>query len=157
MTTSSIHSSSRHASLIHDEAELKEILSDGVVYINDLKAILVSERDALERRDTAQLEDAAGSKLTVAKNLSMFDFFRTEIEELAANDSGSVSDAWNQFRSIAKECDELNRTNGAIIRARHEQVVTGLSLLQGRDRDAETYSSKGSASAASGRRKITQA
>jgi flagellar biosynthesis/type III secretory pathway chaperone len=140
-----------------DQAELKEILSDGLGYVGNLKKALIEERDALENRDTELLASTAQSKETLAKNLAMFDFFRTDIENFARHDNGAVLDAWNEFQAIARDCDSLNRTNGAIIRARHDQISTGLSLLQGRDRSSDTYSPSGATAAASGRRSLTEA
>lgn len=142
--------------LKQDRSELKEILSDGIDYINGLKAVLVEERDALERRDSTLLESSAKTKETLAKNLAMFDFFRDDIATLAANDNGEISDSWQTFQSIARDCDELNQTNGLIIRSRHQQVLTGLAVLQGRDGSAETYTSSGSAAATAGKRKLTE-
>lgn len=138
-------------------AELKDILSDGLEYITSLKAVLVEERGALENRDTVLLETTSKSKETLAKNLAMFDFFRADIESLATSDDRSIFDAWHNFQSIARDCDALNRTNGAIIRARHDQVLTGLSVLQGRERDSDTYSSSGSTVGSAGRRSLTEA
>lgn len=140
-----------------DKSELKEILSNGMEYVQDLKAVLVEEREALERRDTKLLEEAAKSKQTLAKNLAMFDFFRADIKTFAEDESGSILDCWSQFQTVARDCDELNRTNGAIIRSRHEQVLAGLSLLQGRENDANTYTSTGSSAGSSGRRTLTEA
>ncbi|MDH3748939.1 MAG: flagellar protein FlgN [Gammaproteobacteria bacterium] len=137
-------------------SELEEVLSDGIEFVHDLKAVLVQEREALERRDTKLLEEAAKTKQTLAKNLAMFDFFRADIETLAENESGPFSDSWTKFQSVARDCDELNRTNGAIIRSRHEQVLAGLSLLQGREQYADTYTSNGAAEGSPGRRKLTE-
>jgi len=140
-----------------DQAELKEILSDGRGYVGDLKEALIEERDALENRDTELLASTAQSKETLARNLAMFDFFRADIENLARQDNGAILDAWNEFQAIARDCDSLNKTNGAIIRARHDQISTGLSLLQGRDQNSNTYTPSGSTAASSGRRSLTEA
>lgn len=141
----------------HDKAELAAILSDGFGYLTELKAVLIEERGALEDRDTGLIESTAKSKETLAKNLAMFDFYRAEIESLAAENDSAIADSWNEFQSVARDCDRLNRTNGAIIRARHDQVTTGLSLLQGRERNTDTYTSKGTTRASAGRRSITEA
>jgi flagellar biosynthesis/type III secretory pathway chaperone len=140
-----------------DPAELREILSDGLGYVGDLRKALIDERAALEHRDTAALETTAKSKQTLAKNLAMFDFFRADIEVFAREQNGPVLDAWNEFQSIARDCDTLNKSNGAIIRARYDQLSTGLSLLQGRDRNSGTYSPSGASVDSSGRRSLTEA
>lgn len=140
-----------------DKSELEEILSDGLSYVGDLKTALIEERDALESRNTELLETTAQSKQTLAKNLAMFDFFRADIESFANEQDGSTLEAWNEFQSIARDCDELNKTNGAIIRTRYDQLAAGLSLLQGRDRNTDTYTPSGSTAASSGRRSLTQA
>jgi flagellar biosynthesis/type III secretory pathway chaperone len=140
-----------------DQTELKEILSDGLGYVGDLKATLIEERGALENRDMSLLEATAQSKQTLAKNLAMFDFFRADIEGFAKKHNGAILDAWNEFQSIARDCDSLNKTNGAIIRARRDQISTGLSLLQGRDTQSDTYTPSGSAAPSTGRRSLTEA
>jgi flagellar biosynthesis/type III secretory pathway chaperone len=140
-----------------DQSELEEILSDGLGYVGDLKSALIEERNALENRDTTILETTAKSKQTLAKNLAMFDFFRADIESLAKERNGSILDDWNKFQTIARDCDAMNKTNGAIIRARYDQLATGLSLLQGRDTNANTYTPSGSTVAATGRRSLTEA
>lgn len=142
---------------VKDGAELKEILSDGLGYVGALKTVLIEEREALEHRDAALLESTAQSKQTLTKNLAMFDFFRADIESYAREQDGAILEAWNQFASIARDCYKLNKTNGAIIRARYDQVATGLSLLQGRDKNSDTYTPSGSTISASGRRALTEA
>jgi flagellar biosynthesis/type III secretory pathway chaperone len=142
---------------VKDGAELKEILSDGLSYVGDLKTALIEERNALEHRDAALLESTAQSKQTLAKNLAMFEFFRADIESYAKEQDGEILEAWNQFVSTARDCDKLNKANGAIIRARYDQVATGLSLLQGRDKNSDTYTPSGSTVTASGRRALTEA
>jgi flagellar biosynthesis/type III secretory pathway chaperone len=140
-----------------DKTELEEILSDALGYVGDLKSALIEEREALENRDTAHLETTAKSKQTLARNLAMFDFFRADIESFAKKQDGSILDAWNEFQAIARDCGSLNKTNGAIIRARHDQLATGLALLQGRDKNSNTYTPSGSTVAPSGRRSLTEA
>ena len=36
------------------KTELKDILKDGIEYVQDLKTVLVTEREAIERRDTSK-------------------------------------------------------------------------------------------------------
>jgi flagellar biosynthesis/type III secretory pathway chaperone len=143
--------------LSKDESELEEILSDGLGYVGALKSALIEERNALENRDTSSLEKTAQSKQTLAKNLAMFDFFRADIESFANERSGSILDDWNEFQTIARDCDAMNKTNGAIIRARYDQLATGLSLLQGRDKNSNTYTPSGTTVTSTGRRSLTEA
>jgi flagellar biosynthesis/type III secretory pathway chaperone len=143
--------------LSKDKSELEEVLTDGLGYVGALKSALIEERNALENRDTTILETTAKSKQTLAKNLAMFDFFRADIESLANEQSGSLLVAWNEFQTIARDCDAMNRTNGAIIRARYDQLATGLSLLQGRDKNSNTYTPSGSTVTSTGRRSLTEA
>jgi flagellar biosynthesis/type III secretory pathway chaperone len=138
------------------QPELEKMLNDGIRCMQGLKSILADERVALERRDAIALESTAKSKEELANKLTGFDRYAADIKNLAGA-TGSLSDRWREFQSIAKDCDLLNRTNGTIIRSRQQQVLAGLSLLRGNGSNDSTYTSTGSAPADVGRRTITEA
>lgn len=149
-----------------------KILSDSVTCALGLKETLVEERDALERRDTLSLNTAATSKTTLIHELARLNEARDEISKQAGFGGGTgrmddlaewcdddlrVTHSWKQFREIATECDVLNKTNGAIIHLRRQQVLDGLSILRGNPNETITYSPTGSETTANAGRPLTEA
>jgi len=148
------------------------ILTESVDCVLGLKETLVEERDALERRDTTSLNTAAVSKASLIRKLASLNETRGEIskqagfgsstetmDELAAwcDDDSLVSNCWRHFREIASECDLLNKTNGAIILLRRQQILEGLSLLRGNQSDTSTYTPTGSATNSVAGRQLSEA
>jgi flagellar biosynthesis/type III secretory pathway chaperone len=149
-----------------------EILSESVRCALGLKETLTDEREALERRDTVSLNTAAASKATLIRQLAKLNETRGEISEQAGFGSSTanmealaewcdddllVTNCWQHFREIAGECDLLNKTNGAIIHLRRQQILEGLSVLRGDQRDANTYAPAGSATNGMAGRALTEA
>ena len=140
---------------------LNEVLENGIEWMRSLKAALLDEREALERRDSEGLVAAARSKEALAAKLLIVDRHRTEIglltERIAGGENRAMQERLSTFRQIASDCERLNRTNGTIIRSRHRQVMDGLSILRGLDHDEDTYTPRGRTEAAVGRRTLTEA
>lgn len=149
-----------------------KVLTESVDCALGLKETLVDERDALERRDTISLHTAAASKAGLIRKLANLNETRGEIskqagfsrgtetmEDLAAwcDDDSLVSNCWQHFREIARECDLLNKTNGAIILLRRQQILDGLSLLRGNQNSTSTYTPTGAAANSVAGRELTEA
>jgi flagellar biosynthesis/type III secretory pathway chaperone len=152
-------------------ARMKSVLAEGIARALELKAALVEERDALERRDTARMADAANGKERLVAELARVEESRTSIIGRAglagvadamralADDcnSAELAASWERYRGVARDCDVLNRTNGAIIQLRRRQIIDGLTLLRGEPPAAGTYSETGAAETGAGRRALTEA
>ncbi len=149
-----------------------EILSESVRCALGLKETLAEEREALERRDTVSLNSAAVSKTALIRQLAKLNEARSEVSEQAGfgsstgkmaaladwcDDDSLVTNCWQHFREIASECDLLNKTNGAIIHLRRQQILEGLSVLRGDQRDANTYAPAGTATNGMAGRALTEA
>jgi flagellar biosynthesis/type III secretory pathway chaperone len=140
--------------------ELQEVLENGLDWMRGMKATLVEERSALESRDSERLAEASTLKEQFAKLLLSVDWQSTEVllQDQPPNGAGeAVQQHWRAFLEIASDCERLNRTNGAIISARRQQVKDGLAILQGRNHNEDTYSQSGATAAASSRRTLTEA
>ncbi len=148
------------------------ILTESVDCALGLKETLVAERDALERRDTISLNTAAVSKAALIRKLAGLNESRGKISEQAGFGRGTetmedlaawcdedslVSNCWRRFREIASECDLLNKTNGAIILLRRQQILDGLSLLRGNQNSTSTYTPTGAAVNSFAGRELTEA
>ncbi len=149
-----------------------KILGDSVRCVHDLKDILVEEREALEQRDTESLNTAASSKLALVSKMAELNKNRGEVSEQAGfgndpdnidaladwcDDDLEITSAWQQLQVIASECDQINRTNGAIIHLRRRQVLDGLSVLRGEQNNDSTYAPAGSATSSAAGRTIVEA
>jgi len=152
--------------------QIVKILGESVDCALGLKETLVEERDALERRDTVSLNTAAMSKASLIRKLARLNEARGEVSEQAGfgngtetmddlatwcDDASLVSNCWHHFREIASECDLLNKTNGAIILLRRQQILDGLSLLRGNQHDTNTYTPTGSTTNTIAGRPLTEA
>lgn len=142
---------------IHDgRANLETVLSDGIASMRSLKSLLLEERTALEQLDPDRLAATASSKQDLVAKLAGFHELETAFANPVAA-PGPLADHWRELRRVARECDELNRVNGTIIRSRHQQVLDGLAVLSGNERRDSTYTASGSASAPTNRRSLTEA
>lgn len=150
---------------------MKSVLEKGIACALELKAALIDERDALERRDTARMADAANGKERLVVELARLEESRTRIIGIAgfdgaadamraladSCDSPDLASSWERYRGVARDCDTLNRTNGAIIQLRRRQIIDGLTLLRGEPPAAGTYSETGTADTGAGGRALTEA
>jgi flagellar biosynthesis/type III secretory pathway chaperone len=150
---------------------LEQMLRAGVQCAAGLKAVLNTERSALEDQDTDALNSAALHKQSLLTELETHEAARHEICQ--ANGFGSRADSmdeliqwcdaeclilglWDQFVDLAKECSELNFSNGAIINVRRQQISGALAVVRGESRNHETYSQSGRGTSTSGQRVLAE-
>ncbi len=150
---------------------LEQLLHAGVHCAIGLKEVLNDERAALEDQDTDALNEAALHKQSFLSELETLEAERREI----CHDCGfsSKPDAideliqwcdtellirsyWNHFVDLARECSELNFSNGAIINVRRQQISSALAVVRGESRNHETYSESGRGAGSSGQRVLAE-
>ena len=130
-----------------------------------LKACLLKERKALSGRDPQALEAAISEK---ARGLQAFAAAlgaenaasATALRETVQTNAGgndAAAERWQTFLKLAAECNDLNLSNGAAIRLRQRQVVSGIALLRGEKTPSETYGPRGAAADGSAGRPLTEA
>lgn len=151
---------------------LQKVLGDCVYCALGLRDILVDERSALEQRDTVSLGKSAELKEACIRKLAALEDARGEIsaeagfsaslDDMSAltewcDEDSVIRNCWSHFTQIARECDALNSTNGAIIRVRHQQILAGLALLRGGDVNSESYGVNGSRTTGFGGRELAEA
>jgi len=157
----------------HDaRIRLKEILSDSVYCALGLRESLEQERSALERQDSESLTAAAINKEQCVRKLKELENQRANISvaagfgpepsampELAqwCDEDSMIVGCWDHLMEIARGCSELNMTNGAIIRLRHRQIESNLSLLRGDSSETATYSPLGAEATKFGRHSLADA
>ncbi len=120
-----------------------------------LRTSLEEERRALEAQDLDALHAAAGSKTRSVERLQTLEAERRhtcaasglgdangDIAQLAAADS-RIAGNWQKLIGIVTECNQLNTTNGAIIRVRKDHVETSLAVIRGSSPETGVYGRDG--------------
>ncbi len=126
--------------------ELKRILELSLECTNRLDELLHDEYGALETQDMSALGAITTSKELCVRSLNSFESERQTLCTAAGYDAGGkgmqallqwcdrrsvITPVWERLLQNAKQCDALNRTNGAIGRIRFEHVMSALAVLKG--------------------------
>lgn len=137
-----------------------------------LESALQDERAALEANDADALGTATSAKHEPVSRLAALERERATVARAAGFDPGpgamdallgwcdleaALADEWRRFLDVARHCERLNTTNGAIIRLRRQQVMAGLAILRGGDVSPETYAASGVEAGSLGGRALAQA
>lgn len=135
---------------------LSQLLASGIAAATALGDQLQAERDALERQDTAALAQATTLKQACLADLENRELERHQLlqqtgftddrDGMRALTDWCLADAaaleqWQDYLALAKDCQQANMANGAILRLRHQQFASALALLSGST--APTYSAAG--------------
>ena len=152
--------------------KVADLLGTSVFQALGLKESLVEEKAALEKQDMDALDDAVANKSRCVTELQALDSTRTSLCVDAGFDAGpdqmekvmawcdtdaTISNCWDHLLQLATECNALNMTNGAIIRARQQQINANLSVLRGQPPEAATYGREAGGAAQNMRRSLAEA
>jgi flagellar biosynthesis/type III secretory pathway chaperone len=97
---------------------------------------LEKENRALADGNPEALKAAGGDKARLVESLESLENERRslvqalEIELLPGSDS-STDARWQQLLALIEECQRRNQRNGALVKARREQVIQALRILRG--------------------------
>ena len=142
-----------------------EPLSEGLIavleeQIHCAEAMLETlgrENDALLRGDAEQLNAAGASKAELVEALERQR--RSLSEAVASGIANAAPQAkgpeWQRLLELITECKQQNERNGALVKARSEQVRTALRVLRGSEPDL--YGRSGRAPAATDARSLGSA
>lgn len=137
-------------------ARLSRMLESGIEAASMLGTHLAAERTALEQHDAAALEIAARDKQHGLLTLELLENERFALlNECGYKDDqdgmremqtwcdqdGVLEARWQSYLAVAKECQQANLTNGAIMRLRHQQIASALAALSGSS--PQTYGPSG--------------
>lgn len=151
---------------------ITEIIGDSVFHALGLKESLRDERIALESQDTDELQSAVSIKSEFVERLGRLDRRRRDLCESSGFPDGAdqmdrmtdwcdedsiVQNGWSQLMEIVSDCNALNLTNGAIIRARQQMFEANLGVLRGADVNPNTYQREGQENVAMNQRSLAQA
>lgn len=153
-------------------SRLARIVADSRRHAEALLAALENERSALAANDAEALGSAVTAKHGPVSKLAALEQERADASRDAGFEPGPVgmdavigwcdeesllADGWSRFIEIARDCERLNTTNGAVIRLRRQQVMTGLAILRGGEYGTETYAASGVEAGTPGRRALAEA
>lgn len=130
---------------------LIDVLGEQIRNAEAMVAALDRENAALVASDTEALGSASASKAALVETLERLE---TERQALAAavRDETRASDDWQRLRSLIAECKERNDKNGALLKARADNVRVALKTLHGSE--PELYGRTGQAPARNGARPL---
>lgn len=138
--------------------KLERIVNDSLEQAEKLQSALRDERMALGANDAAALAVAAEAKVDPVHELSVLEDRRSAASRQAGfdeeptamhavidwcDDAGALSHGWNRLIELARDCEQRNSTNGAIVRARRQQIMAGLAILAGSEFGPDTYQPSG--------------
>jgi flagellar biosynthesis/type III secretory pathway chaperone len=153
-------------------AQVSDLLGTSVLHALGLKESLAAEKAALETQDIDALNEAVANKSRCVTKLQALDSERTTLCAEAGFEMGPdqmdkvmqwcdtdsiIANCWNHLMQLAAECNALNMTNGAIIRARQHQIHANLSVLRGQPPEADTYGREAGGAAPNLRRSLAEA
>ena len=130
---------------------LVAILNEQISCAQAMLATLARENQALVDGDAELLNTAGAEKARLVEALESLEHERRVLSEaigatFASGDEGSTGDRsrpaeWRALLELIAECKQRNQRNGALVKARSEQVRIALRALRGTE--AELYDPSG--------------
>ncbi len=150
---------------------LGHVLDQSIARAKELKEILDTERAALVAADADDLSGTAVAKRDCVIAIEELERRREDIVSRAGFDPGAddmpaliswcgsteLSSAWHRYLDVAKDCSEMNASNGAIINMRRSQIQSTLSLMRNGHAEGDVYGPDGGGSDSLGSRSLTEA
>lgn len=144
------------------QEQLRALLDQEVENLQSLKTILQREYDALLDSDIGALEQVTGLKnqaLSIQAGLTnnrgrLVTSILGNAEEdrlaqyVAASGNTQLENLFSRLSALARQCHELNRTNGRLIAQRQQHTLGALDILRHTDSTGATYSLSGKADSA---------
>jgi flagellar biosynthesis/type III secretory pathway chaperone len=139
----------------HISHTLIEVLNEQIRCAEAMLATLGRENEALTQGDAVQLNAAGADKARLVETLEALEVERRTLSE-AIGTSFAGEPAWATLLGLIAECKDRNRRNGALVKARSEQVRTALNVLRG-GAEPECYDPTGMPGAVRGARRLGSA
>lgn len=122
------------SSTAQNQTEIQRVIREQVGSAESMLEILDQEYQALLDGDTESLNRASAEKARVIEDLETLERARQDLVGPGQSDhaEGDAS-SWAEVLELIKLCRERNQRNGALAKARREQVMAALNLLRGSD------------------------
>jgi flagella synthesis protein FlgN len=119
---------------MNDDRQLLGILADQIRCAEAMLATLARENRALVDNNAAELEAASTAKSGLVDELESLESQRGRLADAIAPHAPGFAE-WAQLRDLIAQCKEHNQRNGALLKARAENVRIALRTLRGTDPD----------------------
>ena len=134
-----------------DLAELNAILDRQIAGLKAVQLALKAERSALEARDTSSLEQVTAQKQLGLQSVEKADSQRRSLMAAAGYETldqteghPALLERMSRLEQLARECQQQNQINGALINMQQKLVTRTLHVLrQGEPGGPVTYGSDG--------------
>lgn len=138
------------------ERHLAAVLGEQIRCTQAMLAALDLEGDALAGGNPEALNAAGAQKAQLVETLEALESERRGLAAaLGAHTRGGDEPQWQSLLTLVTQCKERNQRNGALLKARTEQVRTALKVLRGADQ--ELYAASGFTPAARSARSLGSA
>ena len=116
------------------QTDIQHVIREQVGSAESMLEILDQEYQALLDGDTESLNRASAEKARVIEDLETLERARQDLVEPGQSDPADPdTSSWSEVLELIKLCRERNQRNGALAKARREQVMAALNLLRGSD------------------------
>jgi len=128
------------------QARLADVIDEQIRCAQAMLRALDLEDEALKAGDSERLNSAGADKARLVESLEDLEQERSGLAaalelRLATLEDSDTGGKWRELLAILEQCRQRNQRNGALVRARREQVLAALRLLGGTE--SELYDSKG--------------
>jgi flagellar biosynthesis/type III secretory pathway chaperone len=136
------------------------VLQDQIHCAEAMLETLGRENEALLRGDAEELNAASAGKAQLVETLEALESQRRSLSEAVASGAAGAGargkgPEWQRLLELINECKQQNERNGALVKARSEQVRSALRVLRGTEPDL--YGRSGRAPAAADARSLGSA
>ena len=125
----------------HVSEGLIAVLQEQILCAEAMLQTLGRENQALTKGDAEQLNAAGADKARLVETLDSLERQRRGLSDAVTAEVANAAagaahpDEWRQLLTLIAECKQQNERNGALVKARSEQVRVALRTLRGTEPD----------------------
>ena len=139
---------------------LVNVLDEQIRTAQAMLGTLDRESEALMDSNPEALNSVGADKARLVEALELLEHERRDLTDtlridLKAQDGDDAGARWKTLLGLIEKCRERNQRNGAMVKARREQVLHALKMLRGSE--LELYDSRGLKPSSSGARPLGSA
>lgn len=128
------------------DSGLIDVLNEQIESAQAMLSALDHERSALCDGDADRLNAAGADKARLVDALDSLERERRDLAaalhvELSKVEDTDAAEKWRELLELIAECQRRNQQNGGLVKARREQVLRVLKVLQGSE--LELYDARG--------------
>jgi flagellar biosynthesis/type III secretory pathway chaperone len=131
--------------------QLIDVLGEQIRHAEAMLDALAREHGALAAGDTDALGAASSAKAEIVETLERLEVERRELAAVVGDEARAAAE-WQRLRTLVAECKQRNDKNGALLKARADNVRVALKALRGDE--PELYGRSGRAPAPNGARPL---